>query len=134
MSKSTSRELATAAADLAADRKAKDIVILELGDLSSVAEYFVIATGRSHIQVEAICQRIVEGVRERLDDGPLAVEGLDNATWAILDYGDVVVHVFQESTRQLYDLERLWREAPRWNYEEGRAKESERADPCFDGA
>jgi ribosome-associated protein len=114
MKKDISRELAVVAADLASDGKAIDIAILELREISSVADYFVIASGRSHIQVEAICDRIAEGVDERLGVKPLSVEGLENAQWAILDYGSVVIHVFQENVRKLYDLERLWSHAPRW--------------------
>lgn len=112
-----SRELAMAAADLAADVKASDIVILDLRDVSSVADYFVVASARSHIQVEAVCDRIAEGVIERLGIRPISVEGLENAQWALLDYGSVVVHVFQENVRELYDLERLWTLAPRWRHD-----------------
>lgn len=119
MKKDTSLELATSAADLAADGKAVDIVVLDLREISSVAEYFVIASGRSHIQVESVCDRIVEGVEERLARKPIAVEGLENAQWAVLDYGPVVVHVFQEGVRKVYDLERLWSLAPRWRHDEG---------------
>lgn len=122
MKKDTSRELAVAAADLAADGKALEITVLELREISSVADYFVLASGRSHIQVEAICDRIVEGIQERLSVKPLSVEGLENAQWAVLDYGSVVVHVFQESVRKLYDLERLWSLAPRWKHEDGPIK------------
>jgi ribosome-associated protein len=116
--KDPSRELAIAASDLAADGKALDISILELRDISSVADYFVVASGRSHIQVESICDRIVEGVRERLGERPIAVEGLENSQWAVLDYGSVVIHVFQEGVRKLYDLERLWSLAPSWRHGE----------------
>jgi len=118
LKKDISREVAVAAADLAADGKALDIVILDLHEISSVADYFVIASGRSHIQVEAICDRIAEGVQERLGAKPLSIEGLENAQWALLDYGSVVIHVFQENVRKLYDLERLWSHAPRWKPEE----------------
>ncbi len=114
----TSRELALAAADLATDVKAEAIAVLELRDISSVADYFVVCSGRSHIQVEAICQRIREGLAERFDERPLSVEGLDNARWAVLDYGAVVIHVFQQSVRELYDIERLWSLAPRWSHGE----------------
>ena len=108
--------LARTAADLADDGKAIDITILDLREHSSVADYFVIASGRSHIQVDAICTRIVDGVRDRLQAKPIAVEGLGNALWAVLDYGSVVVHVFQEQIREVYDLERLWSLAPRWKH------------------
>jgi len=112
------RELAMAAADLAADGKALGITILDLREVSSVADYFVVASGRSHIQVEAVCDRIAEGLLDRLGRRPLAVEGLENSQWAILDYGSVVVHVFQESVRELYDLEKLWSLAPRWKHDD----------------
>jgi ribosome-associated protein len=122
MKKDPTLELAVAAADLASDGKALDITVLDLRTISSVADYFVLASGRSHIQVEAICERIVEGLRERFDARPLAVEGLENAQWAVIDYGSVVVHVFQEAVRKLYDLERLWSLAPRWKPEEAPAR------------
>ena len=119
MTLDNSRELAMAAADLAADGKALGIVILDLHEVSSVADWFVLASGRSHIQVDSICDRISKGIAEKLGERPSSVEGLENALWAVIDYGSVVVHVFQESVRELYDLERLWSLAPRWNYDDG---------------
>ncbi|HEY2775686.1 MAG TPA: ribosome silencing factor [Candidatus Binatia bacterium] len=118
MTKDSSRDLATMAADLAADGKALGITILDLREISSVADYFVVASGRSHIQVDAICDRIDKGIAQRLGARAISVEGLENAQWAILDYGSVVIHVFQESVRELYDLERLWSLAPRWKHGE----------------
>ena len=122
----SSRRLAFAAADLAADVKAENIVVLELRDVSSVADWFVLASGRSHIQVEAICERVRKGLAERCDELPLAVEGLEQARWAILDYGEVVVHVFQQSVRELYDIERLWSLAPRHEVPEADATRATR--------
>lgn len=109
-------ELAKSAAVLVSDRKADDILVIDLTERSSVTDYFVICTGRSDVQVQAICQRVTEGLRE---DGvrPFSTEGTENGQWALLDYGDVVIHVFQKATRELYDLERLWSEAPRWTYD-----------------
>jgi ribosome-associated protein len=109
------------AADLASDRKAADIVVLDLGSMpesSALTDYFVICTGRSDIHVHAICERVVEGMKH---DGRTlqSSEGVERGQWALLDYGDVVVHVFQEKVRQHYDLERLWAQAPRWTYREG---------------
>ena len=96
----------------ALDRKAYDLVVLETGGVSSIADYFVICSGRSDTQVQAIAEGIeaqlgAQGVR------PLAVEGLSHGQWVLLDYGDVVVHVFYVPVRAVYDLERLWVRAPR---------------------
>jgi ribosome-associated protein len=114
-------QLLRAAADLASDRKATDIVVLELAaipDTSPVTDYFLLCTGRSDVHVHAICERIVEGMRGR-GVAPLSTEGVERGQWALLDYGDVVVHVFQDPVRKHYDLERLWGMAPRWTYREG---------------
>ena len=113
-------ELAQSVTRLASDRKAADILVLDLTERSSVTDYFVLCTGRSDVQVQAICERVTQGLREegvRL----LSSEGVENGLWALLDYGDVVVHVFQKDTRKLYDLERLWAGAPRWTYGPGSA-------------
>jgi ribosome-associated protein len=96
----------------ALDHKAYDLVVLELGNLSSVGDYFVICSGRSDTQVEAIADGVQRHLAER-GVRPISVEGLPRAQWALLDYGDVVVHVFYVPVRQFYDLERLWARAPR---------------------
>lgn len=108
-----SRDLAEAAATLALDRKAADVVILDLREISSVTDYFVLCTGRSDVHVRAIVERIEAGLAE-MGERPLAREGVAHGSWALLDYGDVVAHVFQPDTRAFYDLERLWGRAPRW--------------------
>jgi ribosome-associated protein len=105
--------LAALVAELAADRKAADIVTLDLRDSSSVTDFFVISTGRSDVHVRAIVERIEQGLAER-GERPLAREGVAHGVWALIDYGDVVVHVFQPDTRAFYQLERLWAHAPRW--------------------
>ena len=96
----------------ALDHKAYDLVVLELGNLSSVADYFVICSGRSDTQVEAITDGVHRHLAAR-GERPISVEGLPRAQWALLDYGDVVVHVFYVPVREFYDLERLWARAPR---------------------
>ena len=96
----------------ALDRKAYDLVALEVGGLSSIADYFIICSGRSDTQVQAIADGIAEHLT-REGARPLAVEGREHGQWVLLDYGDVVVHVFYVPTRQFYDLERLWSRAPR---------------------
>ena len=109
------------AADLASDRKALDIVVLDLGstpEAAAMTDYFLICTGRSDIHVHAICDRVVEGMKHR-GRTLLSSEGVERGQWALLDYGDVVVHVFQENVRKHYDLERLWAHVPRWTYREG---------------
>lgn len=118
--------MARLAAELVADRKAFDVVVLDLSGLSSVTDYFVICTGRSDIQVRAVCERVREGMKQA-GHAPLSVEGIQHGHWGLLDFGEVVVHVFQSETRALYDLERLWVDAPRWTYESPSAIEQSRA-------
>ena len=94
------------------DKKAKDTVILELKELTIIADYFVICSGESTTQVKAI----VENIDKRLKDHrqrPLGVEGLNSARWVLMDYGDVIVHVFEEETRTYYELEKFWLDAPK---------------------
>ncbi len=108
----TPEELAGAIARYAADVKAEDLVELDLRGVLGYTDYFVICTGRSDRQVKAIHDRILEGMKK--EHGVLAqrVEGLAEARWVLLDYLDVVVHVFTPETREFYGLERLWGEVP----------------------
>jgi ribosome-associated protein len=103
---------AVIAARAAADKKAEDTLALEVGDIIGIAEVFVITSGTNTRQVRTICDEIELAVKQ--DDGaaPLRVEGLDAASWVLLDYGDLVVHVFLDETREYYALERLWADAP----------------------
>jgi ribosome-associated protein len=98
---------ALAAAEAALEKKAYDLVVLEVDHLHSIADYFLIATGRSDIQVQAIAR----GIGERMDregEHPIAIEGFNHGHWVVLDYADVVVHVFLEPIREFYRLERNW--------------------------
>jgi ribosome-associated protein len=106
-------ELAESIAAAALDRKAVDLTLLDLRGVSSVTDFFVICTARSDVHVRAICDRIEEKLAEQ-GERPVAREGIANGRWALLDYGDVVVHVFQAEARLFYDLERLWSHAPRF--------------------
>ena len=106
-----SRALAEVAAREAADRRGQDVVLLDLRGLTSATDYFVIASGASDVQVKAIAARIEERL-EREKTRPWHVEGVQNARWVLLDYVDFVVHVFHESARRYYELERLWADAP----------------------
>jgi ribosome-associated protein len=103
--------LARRIVDLAEDKKASDIVLLEIGRLTSMADYFVICSGGSERQVGAIADGISSGLR---DDGirPIGREGAASAHWVLLDYGSVIVHVMAPPERDFYQLERLWSDAP----------------------
>jgi ribosome-associated protein len=104
-------ETVAAAAELAADRKALDIVQLDLRGMIGYADYFVICSGRTDRQTRAIHDAIHEGMKAR-GILPRRVEGLSEARWILMDYLDVVVHVFTPDTREYYRLEQLWGEAP----------------------
>ena len=96
----------------ALDRNAYDLMVLDTSALTSVADYFVICSGRSDTQVQAIADAIEANGRTR-GMQPLATEGREQGRWALLDYDDVVVHVFYTPVRAFYELERLWVRAPR---------------------
>jgi ribosome-associated protein len=100
------------AAQAALDKKAYDLVVLQVSALTSVADYFVICTGRSDVQVQSICRAIEESM-VTVGVKPLAVEGFTHGQWILLDFGDVVVHIFYETVRQFYNLEGLWVQALR---------------------
>ena len=105
-------EFAKLAADAAEGRKARDVVVLDIRGLSVIADYFIICSANSRIQVQAIA----DAVKEKLEERGLrcrGVEGKDEAKWILIDFGDVVVHVFLEEERAFFGLERLWGDAPR---------------------
>ncbi len=104
------RETALLCVRYALEKKAYDLVLLHVGELSSLAEYFLICTGRSDTQVQAIGQSIETNLAQ-LGRRPIAREGYGIGQWVLLDYGDVVVHIFLEEVRAFYDLERLWARA-----------------------
>jgi ribosome-associated protein len=108
----TPEEIAYAIAGFAADRKAMDIVALDLREIIGYTDYFVICSGRSERQTKAIHDAIYEGMKSEHGILPRRVEGLPGARWILMDYLDVVVHVFTPSTREFYRLEQLWGEAP----------------------
>ncbi|MFO7952004.1 MAG: ribosome silencing factor [Bacillota bacterium] len=106
-----SRELANLAVKLAAEKKIKDMRLLEVGRVSIIADYFLIGTGSTAVQVHAICDHLIESLKK---EGFYAsrVEGYQEGWWVILDYGPLVIHIFQPEARDFYDLERLWSESP----------------------
>ncbi len=104
------KERAIMCATLALDKKAFDVKILEISRLSSIADYLVIATGKSDKQAQAIADSIKQGLKKF--GKALDVEGLKEGNWIVIDYGDVIVHVFHEELRRYYDLDGLWHNAP----------------------
>jgi ribosome-associated protein len=113
----SSEAIACTCAHLADERKADDIVVLEVGPMAYFTEYFVIATGRNERQINAISQEIVHQARD-LGSEVLGTEGDASSGWLLIDLGDVVVHLFTPKARELYDLELLWGEAPRTDWQE----------------
>ena len=105
----------------ALEKKAENLRLLDVRGLSSLTDYLLIVSGRSDRQVEAIAEAIRLGMKKDRELLPLAVEGLKEGNWVLIDYGDVVVHVFLEETRQYYELERLWSDVPRIEWAEAAA-------------
>ena len=106
------RETALLCVRYALEKKAYDLLLMEVREYTPLADYFLVCTGRSTTQVQAIAQSIEENLA-KLGVRPLSVEGLSGGHWVLLDYGTVVVHIFFEPVRSFYDLERLWARAPR---------------------
>ncbi len=112
MTPSSSKEKALLCAQAALDHKAIDLAILEVKKLSSFADYFVISSGSSDRQVQAIASHIEEKLGKQ-GLHPLGIEGKREGRWVLLDYGDVIIHIFYPPIREFYDLERLWSDAPK---------------------
>lgn len=96
----------------ALEKKARDLVVLEVRELTSIADYFIICSGSSDRQVQSIAQGIEENLSEA-GHSPLSVEGANRGHWVLMDFSDVIVHIFYEPVREFYDLEGLWGHAPR---------------------
>lgn len=101
------------AIEAAQNKKAAGITVLDLSGVGAFTSYFVICTGFSTPQVQAICGEVEELVHKNLGRSPVHREGYSSSQWALLDFGSFIVHVFSEEARRFYDLERLWRSAPR---------------------
>lgn len=106
------RELAALAVEAMQSKKAVDVTVIDVRKVSGVTDYFVIGTGESAIQVRAIAEAVREHVKEQAAERPWKREGTQHNQWVVLDYVDVVVHVFDTERRAYYDLERLWGDAP----------------------
>jgi ribosome-associated protein len=101
------------AAGAACSKTDDPTVVLDVGDLLGITDHFVITSGTNVRQVRTIAEEVERRVKEQAGDAPRYVEGLDDARWVLLDYGQFVVHVFLEEARHYYNLERLWADAPR---------------------
>ena len=104
----TPKELALLAARALSDKKGREIQALEIADLTTLADYFVLATGSSNTQINALVDNVEKVLHEEAGEEPLHREGYRGGTWVLLDYGCVVVHVFNDEARQFYSLEHLW--------------------------
>lgn len=112
------RTTALAVAASALERKANNVVILDVAGKVDYADFVVVMSGRSDRQVAAIANNVERDVKERTGARCLSVEGLPQANWVLMDFGDVIAHIFHEDTRGYYDLESLWIDAPRVSIDE----------------
>lgn len=110
------RGLILTAAQAADDRKAVDIVLLQVSEVCYLADYFAIVTGFSNVQVRAISQAIADQIEEEWGRLPLRTQGLSDASWVVMDYGDAIVHVFKPQEREFYNLEAFWGHADRLDF------------------
>lgn len=107
------------AARAADAKKADDVVVLDVGEVLAVCGWFVIASASNDRLVRAVVDAVEESITTSGGPKPLRIEGLDDLHWVLMDYGDFVVHVFQQETRDYYDLERLWSDVDRVDWQEG---------------
>ena len=103
------RELARLAIKALEDKKAEDIKVIDISKVSVIADYFIIAGGNNRSQIQALCDNVSEQLG-RAGYPEKQIEGYDTANWILLDFGDIIVHIFDKENRLLYDLERIWRD------------------------
>ena len=113
---STALDRACLAAHVATENKGRDVLVLDMRGITPLYDFFVLVTGASRRQIHTIIEEIDDAMHER-GDRRLSVEGYESSRWVVQDYGDVVVHVFDDPTRQYYAIEELWADAPRVDWE-----------------
>jgi ribosome-associated protein len=121
---SESTRWAIEAARGADDKKGLETLVLAVGNVLAVTDHFVITHGTNPRQVRTIAEEIERRITEQGGPKPIRIEGLDDLTWVLLDYGDFVVHVFHEDARRYYELERLWADVPKIDWTEARPARS----------
>jgi len=105
------KEMALLAARALSDKKGKEIRVLEIAELTTLADYFILATGASNTQINALVDNVEKVLAEEADEQPLHREGYRGGTWVLLDYGCIAIHVFNQEAREFYGLERLWQDS-----------------------
>jgi ribosome-associated protein len=114
----TSTDKAVMAAVASADKLGQDTLVLDVGEVLGIVEYFVVTSASNTRQVRTITEDVADRIREAGGGRPIRTEGMGDLHWALLDFGDVVVHVVLDETREFYELERLWGDVPRLDWEE----------------
>ena len=109
--------LLLAAAQGAGDLQSTDVVALDVGDVLGITDWFLVASASNIRQVRRVAEEVEAAVKQAGGDGPLRIEGMEDATWILLDFGIFVVHVFHEETRSFYDIERLWSDVPKFRFD-----------------
>ena len=109
MSEISTNEMAKLAIKAIEDKKAEDITIIDISEISTISDYFIICSGNNHSQIQAICDSIDE-MLGRNGINAKQVEGYESAAWVLMDYRDIIIHVFDKQNRLYYDLERIWRD------------------------
>lgn len=104
----TAKELALSICKVLSDKKGREVVYIDVTDKTSLCNFFVLASGTSSTQVKSLAESVEEQMEKQFDLAPTRLDGVRDGRWAVLDYGDVIVHVFSEEAREFYRLERLW--------------------------
>ena len=110
-------QLLLAAAQGAADLQATDLLALDVGDVLGITDWFLVASSSNTRQVRRVAEEVEVAVKGAGGDGPLRIEGMEDARWILLDFGMFVVHVFHDETRSFYDIERLWSDVPKISFD-----------------
>ena len=121
-------DLAVRAARVADSMKAGDILVLHVGDVLALTEYFVVASASNKRLVDAIVDEVEAQVREAIGRSPIRVEGAREHQWVLIDYGDVIVHVFLSEIRDFYEIERLYNDVPKVEWDDGSSRAGEPAE------